>query len=196
MDWSNPADVREYHRRWNAIHRPPKGRIRPQSVSLMEWIDRHLSAPDASGCRVWTLKRDQQGYGVTWTGGRKVRVHRAVWVHANGPTDLIVCHHCDNPPCGELAHLFSGTSADNSRDMAKKGRSLRGAKNPNTKLTPQQVEEIRRLYATGDYTLRNLAPLFGVGKSMVSYIVRGANWNSPIQGLDVTMSLAEPREQE
>lgn len=43
---------------------------------------------------------------------------------------LCICHHCDNPPCCNPAHLFEGTKADNNLDMRKKGR---GCNPPNRK---------------------------------------------------------------
>jgi hypothetical protein len=37
-----------------------------------------------------------------------------------------VCHSCDNPPCIEPDHLFSGTPLENQRDKVLKGRQARG----------------------------------------------------------------------
>ena len=47
--------------------------------------------------------------------------------HALGrslPRDILACHECDNPPCCEVTHLFSGTYSDNIKDAFSKGRKV------------------------------------------------------------------------
>jgi hypothetical protein len=88
---------------------------------------------------------------------------------------LLVCHHCDNPPCINPAHLFLGTHADNVADMDRKGRRRHmngfGEQAHHVKLTDAQVAEIRRRYATGSETQAELADAFGVGQSQIWRIV-------------------------
>lgn len=75
-------------------------------------------------------RRTPDGYGNRWmpSEGRAVYAHRWAWQQANGPipAGLLVCHHCDNPPCINVEHLFLGTIRDNSADMVAKGRQPRG----------------------------------------------------------------------
>ena len=99
--------------------------------SVAERLARRLRATDA-GCLEWTVFTDGDGYGVIAIDSKPVGAHRVAWELANGPIPdgLLVCHHCDNPPCCQTeptegypdGHLFLGTHADNAADKVAKGR--------------------------------------------------------------------------
>lgn len=82
------------------------------------------------GCWEWTGsktvgdRRNPNGYGKIHTPAGQTTTHRYAWslVHGPAPRGMIVCHHCDNPPCCNPAHLFLGTAKDNHDDMVRKGR--------------------------------------------------------------------------
>ena len=52
-----------------------------------------------------------------------------------------------------------------------------GENHPNTKLTNEQAREIKRIYAEGGITHKQLAAQFGVSMSCVWRIVNGYAWN-------------------
>ena len=56
--------------------------------------------------------------------------------------------------------------------------NTKGTKNPNVKLTPEQVAEIRMLYQTGDYTLRKLAEQYKVCHTHIRRIAYEISWNT------------------
>lgn len=66
-----------------------------------------------------------KGYGQIGDGRCLRYTHRVAWELVNGPIPdgMHVCHHCDNPPCCNVDHLFLGTDADNNADMIAKGRA-------------------------------------------------------------------------
>ena len=112
---------------------------------------------------------------------RDVLAHRLAYC-ASKDLDLsdidgqVVCHSCDTPPCVEPQHLFLGTQADNMEDMAAKGRSTLGSRNPNRKLVESDVLAIRKMRREG-LTLKVISSVFGVNQASVSMICNRKTWN-------------------
>jgi cold shock CspA family protein len=159
----------------------------PRQYTRKPLAERFWTKVDRSGgsaaCWPWTGHRNNKGYGMlsAGTGKSPVLAHRVAYELAYGPLadGQQACHDCpegDNRACCNPAHLFSGTAAENSADMAAKGRSTIGERNPQARLTVEQVREIRRLRATG-LRYRDIALRFGVSIGAVGAVVRGQHWN-------------------
>lgn len=160
-----------------------KGMGRYESLLIEE---RYEANVDRSGeCHLWLAYRDRKGYGIFWGGeyypgtryAKKVKAHRWGYEHYIGPIPegMLVCHTCDNPPCQNRDHWFLGTKADNNADMVAKGRQYRGERHHASKLTEDDVREIRRRFAQGE-TQTAIAADYGVSGVNVGSIVRRAIW--------------------
>lgn len=148
-----------------------------------EYLDKS-GGPDS--CWEWQGSRSYQGYGIISSRGKNFIVSRIVYaaVHGPIPTGLLVCHHCDNPPCGNPAHLFLGTTRDNSLDALHKGRLRgqyapgtthgRGERNGLSKLTENDVRTIRALGVT--VKLSVLAKRFGVNTGTIHNVLTRTTW--------------------
>lgn len=117
-----------------------------EAVQKRFWSRVAIKGPDE--CWEWTGTRGHRGYGLmSIAPDGQTRTHRISYAIHKGPIpfDFLVCHTCDNPPCCNPAHLFAGTDLDNVTDMKEKGRliNLRGSKHARSKVTEQQVLEIR-----------------------------------------------------
>ena len=53
---------------------------------------------------------------------------------------------------------------------------LSGEKNPNSKLTESQVQEIRKLYKTGSFTMIQLGEKFGMSRRSISAVINKERW--------------------
>ena len=119
----------------------------------------------ASGaCLLWSGRKDRDGYGRVGSTG----AHRYAWTLHHGPVPdgLCVCHTCDNPACVNLEHLFLGTHQDNMDDMVRKRRQA-------MKLPMELAVDVRVMWGSGTYSIRQLADRFGVSKSQIQRIVSG-----------------------
>jgi hypothetical protein len=156
------------------------------NVSARFWskVDRSES------CWVWTASRNAKGYGIfAQKHAHRQMSHRTAWELTYGviPQGLRVLHRCDNPPCVRPEHLFLGTIADNQADMVAKGRSVRGLRQRNVRLTPELVTEIRlrygaapnsrgRPYGHRAISYELLGREYGVSKWAIRAIVTGRTW--------------------
>lgn len=112
-------------------------------------------------CWLWQGSTSKD-YGVIKDNGTQKYVHRVMWEITFGhiPTNLFVCHKCDNPPCVNPSHLFLGTARDNMIDKTVKGRNNapKGVDHPGSKFTATELETIRQSSLSADM----LATSYGV----------------------------------
>lgn len=121
-------------------------------------------------------------------GGKEYNAHRVSYEINIGeiPDGLHVLHKCDNPKCVNPDHLFLGTHLDNMRDMFAKNRrpTARGENSGKSKLTDDQVREIRRRYKPYCHVngTRALGREYNVTHECISSIVINKTWKHIIKG--------------
>ncbi len=131
-----------------------------------------------NGCHVCVShKPNSDGYIYLGRNGKLLRAHRMEWEKYYGsiPESLCVLHVCDNPACINVEHLFLGTTAENSKDMVRKGRSARGERHGSSKLTEKDIFQIRELLREG-ILQKEMAKTFDVTDTTISDIKLGKSW--------------------
>lgn len=148
-----------------------------EAVTNVEAFWSRVDVGNEDVCWDWTGPKTDRAYGVySPLPGVLLRAHRVAYaLHNGGINDaMLVCHRCDNPSCCNPKHLFLGTSRDNMRDMVAKGRnkSIKGERNPISKLTTEQV----RLIYLDPRTNREISQAYGVASALASLIRRRKIW--------------------
>jgi len=129
-------------------------------------------------CWPWIASLNSHGYGYMTHDKRKVLAHRASWTLHRGqiPDGIWVLHNCDTKNCVNPSHLFLGTAQDNSDDMNAKLRFPLGEEHWGSRLTEENVLELRARYAAGGITMQALADEKEVGYATAREAIRGITW--------------------
>lgn len=150
------------------------------------WKHVQIGAPDE--CWPWTASRNEAGYGRFYLSKHEVaRAHRVAWflTHGQWPAEKVICHSCDNPCCCNPRHLWAGTIADNNRDRATKGRSVRadrpyhktrwarGERHGSAKLKAADIVAIR----ADKRSHAQVARQYGVSASAIGRVRSGRTWS-------------------
>lgn len=105
-----------------------KRRLQQGYTPVTPFWDNVDKSGGSDACWPWMKGRMPKGYGNTMrlVDGKVVHgSHRIAWALTYGPIPegFSVLHNCDNPPCCNPTHLFTGTASDNTRDMIEKDRA-------------------------------------------------------------------------
>jgi hypothetical protein len=150
-------------------------------INVPEKLWEKIKVKSKDECWEWVGSLYPGGYGIIKINCKNYRTHRLAYELTYGPilNNLHVLHKCDNKKCCNPNHLFLGTHKDNMKDRDLKGRNgdIKGMKNPNHKLTIEQIYEIKRLYNSKKYTQRELGKLFGTHYNNIWKIINNKSWN-------------------
>jgi HNH endonuclease len=144
---------------------------KPAPIEQMLW-GRSVRTP--TGCLEYIGARRVPGRRIINHNGRNWQVYRLAYELTVGPIPpgMNINHHCDNPICIEISHLYVGTQAENIQDSIRRGRKARGSQASWAKLNEAQVLEIYAARAP----IFELAAKYGVNKTTVANIKDGRNW--------------------
>jgi hypothetical protein len=150
---------------------------------IMRKVDKNGLMIDEKIGRCWSWSGSKRnGYGEY--GGTSA--HRISYKLFKGdiPKGLFVMHICDNRECINPEHLKLGTNQDNIQDKVNKGRAKGGNNHKGqnasySKLTNEQVKEIRE--NPHDKCLNCLARQFGVCFQQISRIKHNERWSELVE---------------
>lgn len=138
----------------------------------------HVKIPEnPNGCWIWTGNKLPSGYGRFWFKEKLMYAHRVSYILHISEFDPTLCclHKCDNRSCVNPNHLFLGNNKDNIMDMIQKGRNAKGEQIFQSKLTEEEIKEIKNLLLQG-ISCVEIGRLFKVDQSNIHYIKHGHTW--------------------
>lgn len=149
----------------------------------MATIESMLNRSERVGeCLMWRGGLNAGGYGYVWHKGKNRGAHRVSYELnvGNIPEGMEILHSCDTPGCIEPSHLSPGTHRENIQEMVARSRrdNASGSRHGMSKLTEQQVREIRSRYKPRCRVNSScaLAREFGVSQATVWSALKGDTW--------------------
>lgn len=165
-----------HYARWWLHGNPLAGRT-PNGTPI-SWLQNHTTHVGKE-CLTWPFAIGQLGYGIVVFEGVRMNASRAMCILAHGQPpkpNYDSAHSCGKGhlACVNPEHLSWKTRKSNHADKIVHGTTNRGEKSSLSKLTREQVIEIRK---SNQEPHRELAIKFGVSKQTISDIQRRKSWN-------------------
>lgn len=133
---------------------------------------------DTQDCIIWPYAAGTVGHGVMRVDGQQVSVTRLACERKWGPPgEGVEAAHgpCHNPRCFNPRHLSWKTTSENAMDKHRDGTMSLGSLHGMSKLTEDDVLEIRRLAESG-MVKRRIAERFGISATNVTDITLRHTW--------------------
>ncbi len=153
--------------------------LRPRTmeeVRVAFWV----RVEKTSNCWKWIGATQPDGYGSVTFHGQRWPAHKFAFflTHGKVTKGLFILHKCDNKGCVNPDHLYEGTTKDNARDASQRGRlnPHRGESCSTSKLTTQNVIEIRKRYRWYKVPASLLAKEYGVCRQLINGIIARKKW--------------------
>lgn len=169
----------EMHYQRLKIHGYPEyEHFSPIEIEKRFWAQVNIGFSDQ--CWEWQGCTNKDGYGLFFAktdGATYTLAHRLSYFlkFKQHPGEMNVLHHCDNPRCCNPFHFFLGDTAENMADKQRKNRQIKGEMQGRSKLTTQQVIEIKKRLIKGE-AKSAIAKEYNVTPTNIHCIFVGKSW--------------------
>lgn len=167
---------KSHYQRWQRHGDPLGGRTTAPGEARAYFFSQLERQTDE--CFVWPYGKMASGYGVAHVDGRRNTVHHLACriVYGPPPPGMEAAHSCRSRQCFNPRHLRWATSRENKADRHRDGTAPQGETVNGAKLTNAAVADIRRRYAEGLVTQRQLSEEYGVRRKTITNVVNRKTW--------------------
>jgi len=135
---------------------------------------------NSEDCLIWPYA-NCQGYPIVRLDGKNQRVTRIVCERINGPPKedkSYVLHSCGGGSlgCYNPKHLRWGDQKENMEDCIEHGKTTRGSRQPNSKITEETAIEVKRRLKNKQM-MKQIAADLDIPYSIVISIHIGRSWS-------------------
>lgn len=93
------------------------------------------------------------------------------------PKSTDQCRHLNgNNKDNRLENLCWGSAKENAHDRIEHETNPTGNRNPNSKITDEDLLEMRRLYSEENYTCKRLSEIYNIHEMYVMRLMQGKHW--------------------